>query len=615
MNPLEHYHRGVALIGLGRPVEALAAFDQALKLAPGLAAAHSGRGAALRALGRLREALAAYQDAPADFDTLAGLGGLLHDMERYPQAVAVYDGALAIRQDATLHSNRGGALQNMRRMEEARAAYDMALKLDPRNVLALNNRANLLWQHYRDREAAITDFETLLALDPAHEYALGMLILLRLSGGEWQDFASLKARTDTGLREGKRVVRPYMYQAFSSSPADLQTCSRLYTAHRHPPLPAMWQPRQHQKIRLGYLCGEFRQQATSLLAAGLFEHHDKNCFELFAFDNDRGDGSAMRARLEAAFDHFIPIAGISDQAAATAIAKAEVDILVNLNGYFGLPRMDVFARKPAPIQVNYLGFPATLGAAYMDYIIADRIVIPDGEQRFYDEKVVWLPDCYQVNDDRRAIGPQTNRAEHGLPDGAFVFCNFNQSYKLLPEMFDSWMRVLAATQGSVLWLWENNPAFVRNLRKEAEARGVSGTRLIFAPSLDHAAHLARLKLADLALDELPYNAHTTASDALWAGLPLLTCRGTAFPGRVAASLLTAIGLPELITENLAAFEARAIALAGSRDELAGLRARLAQNRTAMPLFDTGRYCRHLEAAYQIMWERFLRGEAPDGFGV
>jgi predicted O-linked N-acetylglucosamine transferase (SPINDLY family) len=615
MNPMEHYHRGLALMELGRHAEALAAFDQALTLAPGLTAAHSGRGAALRALGRRQEALAAYQNASADFDTLAGLGGLLHDMERYPQAVSVYDGALAIRQDATLHSNRGGALQNMRRMDEARAAYDTSLKLDPNNVSALNNRASLLWQHYRDREGAIADFEKLLALDPNHEYALGLLILLRLSGGEWQNFASLKAQADDGMRAGKPVVRPYMYQAISSSPADLQACSRLYTALRHPALPARWQPRRHQKIRLGYLCGEFRQQATSLLAAGLFEHHDKDRFELFAIDNDRSDGSPMRARLEAAFDHFIPIAGLSDDAAATVIAKAEVDILVNLNGYFGLPRMDVFARKPAPIQVNYLGFPATLGASYMNYIVADRIVIPEDERRFYDEKVVWLPDCYQVNDDRRAIGPQPSRAEHGLPRDAFVFCNFNQSYKLLPEIFAAWMRIVSATPGSVLWLWENNPAFVRNLRKEAEARGVSADRLIFAPSLDHAAHLARLKLADLALDELPYNAHTTASDALWAGLPLLTCRGTAFPGRVAASLLTAIGLPELITENLSDFEARAIALAASRDKLAGLRARLAENRTTTPLFDTGRYGRHLEAAYQIMWEKFQRGEAPDGFAV
>jgi protein O-GlcNAc transferase len=615
MNPLEHYHRGQALIGLGRAAEALAAFDQALALAPGLAAAHGGRGAALRAMGRRQEALAAYQDAPADFDTLAGLGGLLHEMERYHHAIALYDGALALRQDPTLHSNRGGALQNMRRMDEARTAYDTALKLDAGHVLALNNRATLLWQHYRDRDGAIADFETLLALDPDHEYALGMLILLRLSGGEWQDFGALQALADAGVRAGKPVVRPYVYQAISCVPADLQACSRLYTAQRHPPLPALWRPRQHPKIRLGYLCGEFRQQATSFLAAGLFERHDRNRFELFAFDNDGGDGSAMRTRLEAAFDHFIPIASQSDEAAATAIANAEVDILVNLNGYFGLPRMGVFAWKPAPIQVNYLGFPATLGAAYMDYIIADRIVIPEGEQRFYDEKVVWLPDCYQVNDDRRTIGPTTSRAAHSLPQDGFVFCNFNQSYKLLPDMFASWMRILSATPGSVLWLWENNPAFARNLRKEAQAHGVSADRLIFAPSMDHALHLARLKLADLALDELPYNAHTTASDALWAGLPLLTCRGSAFPGRVAASLLTAIGLPDLITENLSDFESRAIALAANRDELAGLRTRLAENRTTTALFDTGRYCRHLEAAYQVMWERFLRCEAPAGFVV
>ena len=270
---------------------------------------------------------------------------------------------------------------------------------------------------------------------------------------------------------------------------------------------------------------------------------------------------------------------------------------MSLNGYFGQGRMGVFAQKPSPIQVNYLGFPATLGAPYMDYIIADHIVIPEAETRFYDEKMVFLPDCYQVNDDRRVIGPATGRAAHNLPEDSFVFCNFNHGYKLTPAMFDSWMRILTAVPDSVLWLWNSNPRLPANLLREAEQRGVAGSRLIFAPTADHPDHLARLKLADLALDELPYNAHTTASDALWTGLPLLTCRGTAFPGRVAASLLTAIGLPELITENLSDFEARAIALAQNKDELAALRARLEENRATAPLFDTARYTRNIEAAY------------------
>jgi predicted O-linked N-acetylglucosamine transferase (SPINDLY family) len=614
-NVLAHYNRGVALMDLGRAEEALGAFDRALALAPDAAMAHANRGAALKALGRPEEALEAYKRGPGDFETMSAIGSLLHDMARYPEALVAYHAALKLKNDATIHNNRGGVLQNMRRMEDARAAYDMALALDPHHADALNNRAYLNWQHFRDLNAATADREKLFSLDPDFEYGLGNLMLLRLSGGDWRGFSELKEKAEAGVRAGKHVIRPYIFQALSPSPADLQACSRVYTSSTHPPLLPLWQPRRHAKIRLGYLCGEFRMQATSILAAGLFEAHDKERFELVAIDNDKGDGSPMRARLEAAFDRFISIAADGDEDAAAKVAEAEIDILVNLNGYFGLPRMGVFARKPAPIQVNYLGFPATLGAPYMDYIIADRIVIPDGEQCFYDEKVVWLPNSYQVNDDKRTIGADTARAAHGLPENAFVFCNFNQSYKLLPQMFESWMRILAAVPDSVLWLWDNNDVFVGNIRREAEARGVAASRLIFAPTADHPDHLARLKLADLALDELPYNAHTTGSDALWAGLPLLTCRGTAFPGRVAASLLTAIGLPELITENLGDFEARAIALAQNREELAALRAKLAHNRTTMPLFDTAKYCRNMETAYQTMWQAFTDGRAPAGFAV
>ncbi len=614
-NVMAHYNRGVALMDLGRPQEALAAFDRALALAPHILLAHANRGAAFRALGRREDALEAYKLAPGDFETMSDIGSLLHDMERYPEALVAYHAALKLKNDATIHNNRGGVLQNMRRMEDARAAYDMALSLDPDHVEALNNRAYLAWQHFRDLDAALADREKLFSIAPDYDYGLGNLILLRLSGGDWRGFAALKQRAEDGVRAGKRVIRPYIFQAISSSPADLQACSRLYTSRAHPPLLPLWQPRRRQKIRLGYLCGEFRMQATAILAAGLFEHHDKDRFELIAIDNDKGDGSAMRARLESAFDGFMSIAADNDDDAAAKVAEAGIDILVNLNGYYGLPRMGVFARKPAPVQVNYLGFPATLGAPYMDYIIADRVVIPESEQRFYDEKVVWLPDSYQANDDQRPIGPDTSRASHGLPEQALVFCNFNQSYKLLPDMFARWMRILAAVPNSVLWLWDNNPTFVANIRREAEARGIAASRLIFAPTADHPDHLARLKLADLALDELPYNAHTTASDALWAGLPLLTCRGTTFPGRVAASLLSAIGLPELITENLADFESRAIALATNKDELAALRVRLAGNRSSMPLFDTARYCRNMESAYQTMWEKFLHGEAPAGFAV
>jgi predicted O-linked N-acetylglucosamine transferase (SPINDLY family) len=324
----------------------------------------------------------------------------------------------------------------------------------------------------------------------------------------------------------------------------------------------------------------------------------------------------MRARLETTFDEFIPISHLTDREAAERIRDAEIDILVNLNGYFGKHRMGVFARRPAPIQVNYLGFPGTLGAPYMDYILADRIVIPDAERRYFTEQVVWLPDCYQVNDDKRRIANQrVSRAEEGLPEAGFVFCNFNQSYKLVPEIFAIWMRLLKQTEGSVLWLMEGHGDFVRHLRQEAERQGVAGERLVFAQHQPLDRHLARLSLADLFVDSLPYNAHTTASDALWAGVPLVTCRGRAFAGRVAASLLNAVGLSELIAEDWTAYEALAMSLARELARLRSLKDRLAQNRLTYPLFDTDRFRRHIEAAYRQMWEIARRGEAPRHFGI
>ena len=324
----------------------------------------------------------------------------------------------------------------------------------------------------------------------------------------------------------------------------------------------------------------------------------------------------MRKRLEAAFSKMIKVSSDSDKIAAEKIAAEDIDILVNMNGYFGDLRMGICAHRPAPIQVNYLGFPATLGASYVDYIIADRVVVPENEQDFYTEKVVYLPHTYQANDFRRAA-PEAgaSRAEHGLPDHAFVFCNFNQSYKLTPAMFSIWVKLLKQVDDSVLWMLESNKWQSQNLRAEIARQGIAADRIIFAPMISPAMHLVRLGLADLFLDSFPYNAHTTASDALWAGLPLLTCLGSTFPGRVAASVLKAGGMPELITRHLDEYEALALTLAQDKGRLLSLRRRLQQNRETSPLFNTNAYRQHLESAYRTMWESYEKGEAPTHFAV
>jgi predicted O-linked N-acetylglucosamine transferase (SPINDLY family) len=403
----------------------------------------------------------------------------------------------------------------------------------------------------------------------------------------------------------------------------LARCAEVYAASFHPtdgavaaaPLPAM-PPLKGRRLRIGYLSGEFQDQATMVLMAGVLEQHDRSRFEIIGVDNGDADGSALRRRVAAALDRRVPIAGLDDPRAAALIREHGVDVLVNLNGYFGRARNGVFALRAAPVQVNYLGFPGTLGAGWMDYLVADDIVIPPGEEAHYREAVVRLPGSYQANDGRRPIdaGP-VSRAQAGLPEGAFVFCSFNNLYKLTPDVFDVWMGLLRRVPGSVLWLLLTAPEAQENLAREAAARGVDPARLVWAATLPHARHLARLRLADLMLDTLPYNAHTTGSDALWAGLPMLTCRGASFAGRVGASLLHSVGLPELITPDLVAYAATAERLARHPAELQALRQRLAAARAQGALFDTVRQCRLLEQSFVTMAQRHADGLPPQGFQV
>jgi protein O-GlcNAc transferase len=652
-----HYNRGIALGQLERFEDAISSYDRALAIKPHYAEALNNRGTALRALQRFDDAIASYDRAlaiaPDSIDALNNRGIALAELKRFEEALACYERALVFRPDhAEALNNRGATLRVLRRFHDALASYDRALALRPGYAEALNNRGIVLSElgrlgealnsftqaltskpHYaearynrgnvlsrlsRHAEAAY-EFAQALTINPDYDFAAGQLLHARMQSCEWGDFEANAEAICTGVRMGKRICTPFAFQAISSSPAELQACSRIFTAHVYPPAKsALWrgEPYDHTKIRLGYVSGEFREHATSYLMAGVFDLHDKSCFEIFAFDNGYDDGGLMRKRLETAFGGFVNIAGKSDAATGESIRDHEIDILIDLNGFFGLERRGVFSLRPAPMQVNLLAVPATLGAEYIDYIIADRIVIPTEERLYYDEEIVYLPDSYQANDSKRRIGELTlTRAECGLPQASFVFCCFSNSYKFTPAIFDIWMRLLRAVDGSVMWLLKPNEAAEENLRREAQVRGVGAERLIFAPHAKLEEHLARQQLADVFLDTLPYNAHTTASDALWAGLPVITCAGSAFAGRVAASLLDALGLSELITHNLADYEALALHMARNPVDLALIKAKLSTNRLSMPLFDTNRYCRNLEAAYIGMWERCRANRSPERFNV
>jgi predicted O-linked N-acetylglucosamine transferase (SPINDLY family) len=601
--------RGEVKLELEQWEDALADFDRALALGAQSAATWNNRGLALNALKRFDEALESYARALALAPDAAqahnNRGDTLRELRRFDQALASFERALMLDPaDWKSFNNQAVTLSQMGRIDDALQSYNQALALNPDIPAALQARSNLLWSEKAMLAPALADADRLVAVAPDFPFARGSRMRLACAAARWRDYESEKALIDEGVRMDRPAIEPFIYLSLSDRLDDLQRCARLYSRARFPAQPPLWkgEPRKPGRVRVGYVCGEFRTHATLYLMAGLFEAHDKEAFEIFAFDNGGGDGSPLRARFEKAPEHVVDIRRLSDREAASRMRAAGMDVLVDLNGYSGKQRMGIFAHRPARVQVSYLAYAGTTGAPYMDYVLADRVVIRPGEEKYYDEKVVFLPHSYQINDDRRVIGETPAREAAGLPAQGFVFCNFNHSNKFAPAWFARWMRIVKETPGSVLWLLRPATLAQENLRREAEQRGVDPDRLIFAEHLPFENHLARLKLADLFLDGLPYGAHTTASDALWAGLPVLTCPGNAFAGRVAASLLHAVGLEELVMESPVAFEALALKLAQEPSLLLAIREKLSRSRAQAPLFDTRGTTRQIEKAFLAMLE-------------
>jgi predicted O-linked N-acetylglucosamine transferase (SPINDLY family) len=657
-NPEAFSNRGSALTELVRLEEAIASYDRAIALRPDFAEALCNRGNALSRLRRPEDALASYDRAiaaqPDHADALNNRGNALGEMRRFKEALASYDRAIALKPDyAEAFSNRSNALRGLRRLEEALASCDRALALAPDHAEYHNTRAIALFELRRldealasyDRATAIepdyaeafanrgfalrdlrryeeaaASFATALALKPGFDHIEGTCLHARMHVCDWTSFA----RDCTGLLsrvdEGKAVALPFQLLATPATPEQQLRCARLYDAGGHSASPEpLWRGERyaHGRIRVAYLSADLRDHPIAALTAGMFARHDRTRFETVAISFKSDAHNDVRERLSASFDRFIDAQRMSDDDVARLVRELEIDIAVDLNGFTEGSRPFVFAQRPAPVQVNYLGYAGTLGQAAWDYILADRFVVPPGNEMHYAENVVFLPDCFMATDADRKIADRTpSRVEAGLPQAGFVFCCFNNSFKITPDVFDVWMRLLGRVVGSVLWLSAANAAAVANLRREAEARGIAPERLIFAPRVPlNEEHLARLRLADLFLDTGPYNAHTTAADSLWAGVPVLTCPGATFASRVAGSLLRAVGLPELIVGSLADYEALALQLAGDPPRLSALRDKVARNRGFYPLFDTARFTRNIEAAYAAMWERAERGEPPRSFAV
>jgi protein O-GlcNAc transferase len=614
-------NRATALLRLNRFQEALDTCDLVLERQPDHAAAVGNRASALTHLDRHEEALRIYRkqldSAPDDVSTLNNYASVLLPLRRPEEALAAFDRSLAIAPDQPgVAVHRAGLLQVVGRHDEAVTAYDKILAASPRDAEALYNRAKSLWSLDK-LEEAIESYAQAWELN--HPRALSELAMCRLRIADWARVDTLLEPLRTLVAEGN-FVDPFVPMAFRFHPADHLKVARSYIQTVLPAAPTRFAhttPLPCDKLRIAYLSSDFRAHPVGFAIVDLLERHDKTRFETTGISFGLDDASTIRSRIAGSFDRFHNVGAGSDQDVAKLLNDLQVHIAVDLNGLTRGFRPGVLARRPAPIQVSYLGYAGTTGAEFYDYILADETVLPFEQQPFFAEKIVQLPGCYHANDTTRQISPQTpTRRELELPDNGFVFCCFNQSYKITAPIFDVWMRLLAYVPGSVLWLSPWNDLARANLRHEAAARGVDPDRLIFAARMDSALdHLARHRAADLFLDTLPYNAHSTTCDALWAGLPVLTCAGDTFAGRVAASMVKAAGLPELVTQSLEDYEALALKLATSPAQLSSVRRKLADNRSTCPLFDGDLFRRHVEAAYTAMWDIHRRGESPRGFRV
>ncbi len=549
--------------------------------------------------------LMSLKEMPKNPQTLSNLGNVYCRLRQFQEASNAYQKAIRLdSNDPEIWSNWGIVYYEVSDYQKAVDCYDHALSLDASHLNAICNKANALNQ-MQQYEQAVALYEQAISLNPQIDWAYGSWLLLTMKICRWNHLISNAEVIESRVMAGHRAAAPFSLIAISDNPLLHAKASKIYGDSEFPPDnslgPLANMNPNAEKIRIAYYSADFHNHATGYLLAELIELHDRNRFEIFGISFGVKTSDAMKERLNRAFDHFIDVSDMSDEGVAQWSRDQKIDIAIDLKGYTNQSRTGIFALRAAPIQVNYLGFPGSMQAPYIDYIIADPVVIPKELEGGYSEKIVYLPNSYQVNDRQRQIADISfSKHQCGLPENGFVFCCFNNSFKITPAIFDVWMRVLQNVPGSVMWLLEDNATAVENLRIEAHQRGINPERLIFAPRIPLAEHLARHHLADLFVDTFPCNAHTTASDALWVGLPVVTLIGKSFASRVAASLLNAMELPELISTNIQDYEFLLIELGNNPDKLNEIKQRLQKNRLNSALFDTPNYCRNLEIAYEKM---------------
>jgi len=600
-------------------MEAADLLKRAARISPNDASIQFNLAKALQDNGADLESLPHHQKAitlqPNNAGAFINYGITLHRLGMHNQALAIYAAGLKISESSPeIFLNTAITFSALRRYDEALTNYDKALSLAPCDCEIWVNKGHTLYELKRYDET-IFHYDKALSLKPEIDWISGDLLHIKMKICVWEGLAESLINISKKVIANEKVVNPFPLIALNDDSLLHKKSSEIYAQDRYPlnsTLGKIHKRPKNKKIRIGYFSADFHNHATGYLMAELFELHNKTQFELIGFSFGPITNDEISQRLQKSFDQFIEVGNKSDKEIAQLSRKLNIDISVDLKGFTGGSRTGIFSYRAAPIQVNYLGYPGTMGIDYIDYIIADKTLIPLESQSSYTEKVVYMPNSYQVNDRRRLISDrQFTKQELGLPEDGFVFCCFNNNFKILPATFASWMRILRAVEGSVLWLFKDNSWVVENLKKEASNHGIDGGRLVFADHMPLSEHLARYRQADLFLDTLPYNAHTTSSDALWAGIPVLTLMGESFASRVAASLLNAMGLPELITNTQEDYEALALELATHPHKLADIKLKLAKSRLTTPLFDTPLFTKNLESAYIKMYEKYQAELLPE----
>ena len=635
INPMfieAYYNLAGSLEQQSRLDEAIECLNQCLRIKPQWAEVYNNLGNLLNQKGLSDAALSSYQQAieikPGLYEAHNNLGNALKYRGRFAEAIDCYQKALQYRPDYTeAYQNMGAAFTEQGRLEEGIGCFQKAIQLRP-DFAEAYNFLGLCFERQAKVAEAISSFEKAIQIKPNYVEAYSYLIHQYQHNCDWQRMMQFSKRLDELNRQAvdnrkSCAEPPFISMArHSDLSQDLINarawCRKIVEPLQNLKLPFLFESRRSEtrKLAIGYLSCDFHNHATAHLMRRVFGLHDREKFEINCYSHGPDDHSNYRKQIREQSDQFIDIRELSHIDAARRIYADKVDILVDLKGHTKDARLGILACRPAPIQVHYLGFPGTTGADFIDYLISDKIVTPIEHAPFYSEKLVFLPHSYQVNDAQQEIAPRVwQKEELGLPRNSFIFSSFNLPYKIDPVMFDCWMRILSQIPHSVLWLFNGGETTTKNLKQEARIRGIDPRRLVFADKLPKAEHLARLRLADLALDTRIVNGHTTTSDSLWAGVPVITLQGGHFASRVSASLLNAIGLSEMTTRNLDAYERLAVRLAKHPAEHQKIKAKLSVNRLTQPLFDTHGFVGHLEAAYQKMWCLFAAGQAPQQFEV